>query len=164
MPTFSLITAFVSAVIASLFSGFPGILPILLFVFLLLFNLECVAANGCEEDQTSMLFMAVICSAMVALLCLVTVSSSVTEYLTELGLLDPDRLHPAIPIGVIITSYVILRIFLRKARKKGLLVQKYGYQLMKAIDERTYNPRLKRIRRMMIKEGTLTEKMFDEEE
>ncbi|MBR2767710.1 MAG: hypothetical protein IKD68_02130 [Solobacterium sp.] len=164
MAIFSLITAFVSGVIVSLFSGFPGILPILLFAFLLVVNCECVAANACVEDQNSMLFMAVISSALVVLLFCVLVSSCINNYLCDIGLLDPEKLHPLVPVLTFAAVIVMYRLLYQRAKKNKLIVQKYGTKLMKAIEERTYHPTLHRIRRMMIKEGTLTEKLKDDED
>jgi hypothetical protein len=163
MTSFSLIAAFVTVIIASVFSAVSGILPIILFVFLLVLNCECMAANACEEEQNSMLFMAVICSALVVVLCGVLVSSTVNHFLCAAGLLDPEKIHPVIPFAVMILIIVMYWLLFQRGKQNRLIVQKLGNRLMKSIDSRTYNPRLKRIRRHMIREGTLTERLFDEE-
>ena len=164
MVSFSLIAAFISVILASFFSGFVSVLTILLFVFLLVLNCECVTANACEEDQTSVLLMAVICSALVVMLCVVVVSTSINNYLCSIGLLNPDLVHPAAPALTVLLTAVLYRQLLRRAKENRLTVQKYGRKLMRRIDTHTYNPRLKRIRRMMIQEGTLTERLPDEDE
>jgi cytochrome bd-type quinol oxidase subunit 2 len=164
MASFSLIAAFVSAILVSLFSGFHEILPILLFAFLLVFNCECAAANACDEDKTSMMFMAILSSFLVVLLCGVVMSSCINGYLCDHGYLDPDLVHPAAPVITAVLTLAMYRVFLYLAGKNRLTVQKFGMKLKKVIDEHTYNPRLKRFRRMMIKEGTLTERMPDDDD
>ena len=97
MAGFSLIMALVTGLFVSLFSGFPGLLPVFLFAVLLVVNCECMAANVCEEDKTSMMFMAVISSGLVVLLCGVIASSNLNKYLCEIGMQDPDKVHPLVP-------------------------------------------------------------------
>lgn len=164
MAGFSLIMALVTGLFVSLFSGFPGLLPVFLFAVLLVVNCECMAANVCEEDKTSMMFMAVISSGLVVLLCGIIVSSNLNKYLCDIGLQDPDKVHPLVPFltfGLIVIMY---RIFLNRAKRQRLLVQRYGTSLKDLVDRHTYNPKLKRIRRTMIEEGILTERLPDEEE
>ena len=54
--------------------------------------------------------------------------------------------------------------FLNRAKVNKLLVQRYGTSLKNTVDRHTYNPKLNRIRRTMIKEGILTERLPEEEE
>lgn len=163
MTGFSLIAAVVTAVFASLFSAAEGILMIFLFIVLLAVNCACMAANVCEEELNSTLFMAVICSALAVILCGVTVSSTITAYLCARGILDPEKIHPLIPLATVIVIIVMYRVLLQRARQNRLMVQKFGRNLKNMIDSRTYNPRLKRIRQRMIKEGILTERLSDDE-
>ena len=163
MVTFSLITAFVTAFIVSLFSGFPGIWPVLLFLVLLLINCECMAANVCEDDKTSTLFMAVISSSLAVMLCGTVVSSTLSGLLTDAGLLDPDKIHPVIPLLVFVFVAGIYLLFRRRADAGKLAVQKLGSSLMKRVDKRTYNPNLKRLRKVMIKEKILTERLPEDD-
>lgn len=164
MAAFSLITALITAVFVSLFSGLPGLVPVFLFFVLLLINCECMAANVCEDDKTSMLFMAVISSAMVVLLCGVIVSSNLNVYLCEAGYQDPDKVHPLVPLLTFLLTLGVFRLFFSRAKKNKLLVQHFGSSLMASIDRHTYNPRLRRYRRIMIEEGILAERMPDEDE
>ncbi len=164
MAGFSLLTAFLTVLIVNLISAAEGIPPIILFIFFLLLNCECAAYNVSDEDQTSMLFMAVICSGLVVLLCGILASRSIHEYLCAIGLQDPETVHPVVPIITMVSVIVLYQLFLKRAANKKLLVQKLAARLMRTIDCHSFNPRLKRIRRMMIKEGTLTERLFDEED
>ena len=163
MAVFSLIVALVTALFVSLFSGFPGLLPVLLYFVLLLINCQCLAANVCEEDKNSMMFMAIISSALVVLLCSVIVSNNLNAYLCDIGYQDPDKVHPLVPFLVIVFTIVIYRVFVHRASQDRLLVQKVSDRLMTPISARIDNPRLERIRRTMIKEGILTERLKDEE-
>ncbi len=164
MAAFSLVAAFVTALIVSLFSGFPGLLPILLFAVLLLLNCECMAANMQEDEKTSMMFMAVISSSIVVLLCVVLVSSNLNTYLCEAGFQDPEKIHPLVPFLTIIITIAFYLLFLRRAKEKRLLVQRFGSSLMASINRHAYNPKLRHIRRTMIKEGILTERLLEDEE
>ncbi len=164
MVTFSLIAALGTAVLTSLFSGFPGPVPIVLFTVLLLLNCECTAANVFEEDMTSGLFVAVISSGLTVLMCGTIVSSNLIGWLCDLGLLDPDKLHPLIPLSVFALIAAVSLFLRRRARQGKLAVQKVGTSLQKSIDRHTYNPNLLHIKHRMIKEGILTERLPDEEE
>lgn len=163
MATFSMITAVVTALFVSLFSGFPGLLPVLLFFILLLINCECTAANLYEDEKNSTLFMAVISSSLVVLLCIVIVSSNLNNYFCDKGLMDPDKVHPLIPFLTILTVTGFFLFFRHRAKSEKLLVQKYGSSLKSSIDRHTYNPDLERYRKIMIREGILTERMPDDE-
>lgn len=164
MAGFSLIMALVTGLFVSLFSGFPGLLPVFLFAVLLVVNCECMAANVCEEDKTSMMFMAVISSGLVVLLCGVIVSSNLNNYLYDIGVQDPDKVHPLVPFLTFVMTVILYRVFLNRAKQNRLLVQRYGTSLKDLVDRYTYNPKLNRIRRTMIKEGILTERLPEEEE
>ena len=164
MAGFSLIMALVTGLFVSLFSGFPGLLPVFLFAVLLVVNCECMAANVCEEDKTSMMFMAVISSGLVVLLCGVIASSNLNKYLCDIGVQDPDKVHPLVPFLTFVMTVILYRVFLNRAKQNRLLVQRYGTSLKDIVDRYTYNPKLNRIRRTMIKEGILTERLPEEEE
>ena len=164
MAGFSLIMALVTGLFVSLFSGFPGLLPVFLFAVLLVVNCECMAANVCEEDKTSMMFMAVISSGLVVLLCGVIASSNLNKYLCDIGVQDPDKVHPLVPFLTFVLIVILYRVFLNRAKENKLLVQRYGTSLKNIVDRYTYNPKLNRIRRTMIKEGILTERLPEEEE
>ena len=164
MAGFSLIMALVTGLFVSLFSGFPGLLPVFLFAVLLVVNCECMAANVCEEDKTSMMFMAVISSGLVVLLCGVIASSNLNKYLCDIGVQDPDKVHPLVPFLTFVMNVILYRVFLNRAKVNKLLVQRYGTSLKNIVDRHTYNPKLNRIRRTMIKEGILTEGLPEEEE
>lgn len=164
MAGFSLIMALVTGLFVSLFSGFPGLLPVFLFAVLLVVNCECMAANVCEEDKTSMMFMAVISSGLVVLLCGVIVSSNLNNYLYDIGVQDPDKVHPLVPFLTFVMTVILYRVFLNRAKQNRLLVQRYGTSLKDLVDRYSYNPKLNRIRRTMIKEGILTERLPEEEE
>ena len=156
--------ALVTGLFVSLFSGFPGLLPVFLFAVLLVVNCECMAANVCEEDKTSMMFMAVISSGLVVLLCGVIASSNLNKYLCEIGMQDPDKVHPLVPFLTFVMTVILYRVFLNRAKQNRLLVQRYGTSLKDLVDRYSYNPKLNRIRRTMIKEGILTERLPEEEE
>ena len=164
MAGFSLIMALVTGLFVSLFSGFPGLLPVFLFAVLLVVNCECMAANVCEEDKTSMMFMAVISSGLVVLLCGVIASSNLNRYLCDIGVQDPDKVHPLVPFLTFVMTVILYRVFLNRAKQNRLLVQRYGTSLKDLVDRYTYNPKLNRIRRTMIKEGILTERLPEEKE
>jgi len=164
MAGFSLIMALVTGLFVSLFSGFPGLLPVFLFAVLLVVNCECMAANVCEEDKTSMMFMAVISSGLVVLLCGVIASSNLNKYLCDIGVQDPDKVHPLVPFLTFVMTVILYRVFLNRAKQNRLLVQRYGTSLKDLVDRYTYNPKLNRIRRTMIKEGILTERLPEEKE
>ena len=164
MAGFSLIMALVTGLFVSLFSGFPGLLPVFLFAVLLVVNCECMAANVCEEDKTSMMFMAVISSGLVVLLCGVIASSNLNKYLCDIGVQDPDKVHPLVPFLTFVMTVILYRVFLNRAKQNRMLVQRYGTSLKDLVDRYTYNPKLNRIRRTMIKEGILTERLPEEKE
>ena len=158
MAVISLIAAVVTSVIAAFFSGFPGLFPVFLFFVLLLINCGCMAANTCEEDQTSTLFMAVIYSSMTVLMCIMIVSKNLNTYLCENGLQDPDTVHPLVPAVTVLLTIGVYIWFLHRARQNRLLIQKYRGVFSRPPE----NSRLLRYRRMMIKEGVLNERIQDE--
>ena len=164
MAGFSLIAASVTALAVSLFSGFPGLLPIMLFFVLLVLNCECMAANLYIQDKTSMMFMAVITSALVVLLCGIVFSSNLNAFLCEIGLQDPEQVHPLVPVLTTVFVIVLHRQLQKRAEKNQLFVQKIGAKLTNALNERTYHPHMSRYRKMMIKEGILTERMPEDNE
>ncbi len=159
MTVISMTAAVITALLTSLFSGFPGPFPILLFLLLLIINCECMAACVLEEEKTSMLFMAVICNALVVLLCAVLFSGNLNTWLCDLGLQDPDTVHPLVPVLTLILTGLLFRFLLKKAEKNQLSVQKYAA----AINKKMYTPGFWRYRKMMIREGILTERPHEEE-
>ena len=163
MAVLSIMIAVVTAVIVSLFSGFPGFVPVFLFFVLLLINCECMAANACEDDQTSILFMAVICSGLVVLLCGMVFAGNLNIWLCDKGVQDPDRVHPLVPLLTILFTVSLYRFFLRRASAGRLLIQRYGEALTSAAQRHLLRPDLKRYRRFMIQEGILTERLDEDE-
>lgn len=160
MAVISLLVAVVTAILASLFSGYPRLLPVFLFFVLLLLNCACMAANVCEEDKTSTLFMAVIYSSMTVLMCITIISKNLNGYLCEIGLQDPEKVHLLVPMLTVVLAIFAYMLFLRRAKKGRLLLKKYGSVFVRNPE----NQRLLRYRQMMIKEGILTERLSDDEE
>lgn len=160
MAVISLIVAIVTALLAALFSGFPGLVPVFLFFGLLIANCACMAANICEEDKTSTLFMAVIYSSLTVLMCITIVSKNLNAYLCDAGHQDPEKVHPLVPMLTILLTIVTYLLFLKRAKHGRLLIQKYG----SVFARNPGNRRLLRYRQMMIKEGILRERLSDDEE
>jgi len=119
-----------------------------------------MAANVCEEDKTSTLFMAVIYSSMTVLMCITIISKNLNGYLCEIGLQDPEKVHLLVPILTVVLAIFAYMLFLRRAKKGRLLLKKYGSVFVRNPE----NQRLLRYRQMMIKEGILTERLSDDEE